>query len=248
MATSGNLLLDSLSPNLLKSVLQRARPVALPVRSALYEPEVPPTHVYFLTSGLASVVTASEEGINVEVEVIGCEGMGGSVHLLGSSLVPSQCFMQLPGSALQMGMGTVREVFLQSAEFRERVLAFVQVQALTLGQIAGCHRMHSAEQRLARWLLMVQDRVSGDTLHLTQEFLAEMLGSQRTTVSVVAAEMQKLGTIEYSRGRLKITDRPALEKVSCGCYGVTQQLLKGLYATPASLREGMPGVLPPPRR
>ncbi len=229
MPATSNLLLDSLSLPLLAEVLRYTQPLPLPVRYSLYAADQSPLFGYFLTSGIASVVTSSTKGGTVEVEVVGCEGVVGAMHLLGTAVAPTQCFMQLPGSGFRIKLSVLREIFQVSAELRGRMLEFVQVQALTLGQIAGCHRLHSAEQRLARWLLMVQDRVASDDLPLTQEFLAEMLGSQRTTVSAVAAEMQKAGIIEYTRGHLRVLNRKALEAVACDCYAVTHRLLQTLY-------------------
>ena len=172
----------------------------------------------------------------VEVEVIGCEGVVGAVHLLGSALSPTHYFMQLPGSALRIRLTDLQQLFLSSHEIRARLLEFIQVSALTMGQIAGCHRMHSAEQRLARWLLMIHDRVQVESLALTQEFLAEMLGSQRTTVSAVASAFQKEGMIQYTRGHLRILDRTRLETAACGCYPIARDLLASLYRQPLADR------------
>jgi len=229
MVATTNLLLDSLSPHSLNDLLPRMQAVALPLRTVLYEPEVVPTYAYFMTGGIASVVTSSTDGGVVEVEVVGREGLVGSMHLLGPGVVPTQCFMQLAGSALRIRLVDLRDAFMASAEIRGRVLEFVQVQSLTLSQVAGCHRLHGAEQRLVRWLLMMQDRVQMETLSLTQVFLAEMLGSQRTTVSAVAAGLQRKGLIEYSRGNVRILNRKGLETAVCGCYVVTRELLSHLY-------------------
>ncbi len=231
MGTTKNLLLESLSPESLKTLLDLSQIIIMPARMVLFEPEIMPRYGYFLLTGIASVVASSPEGGAVEVEVIGHEGVVGALHLLGPALVPTQCFMQMPGTGMRIRMSDLRAVFLGSSETRSRMLEFIQVRSLTLSQIAGCHRMHGAEQRLARWLLMVQDRVEERTLGLTQLFLAEMLGSQRTTVSAVAAAMQHDGLIEYSRGQLKILNRPGLEATSCACYGVTRDLLANLYSS-----------------
>ena len=229
MGATANLLLDSLSSDSFKMLMDQGQAVALPARWVLYQPEVMPRYAYFLMTGIASVVASSAEGGAVEVEVVGREGVVGALHVLGPALVPTQCFMQMPGTALRIKLSELRTAFLDSPEIRARLMEFVQVRSLTLSQVAGCHRLHGAEQRLARWLLMVQDRVQEETLGLTQLFLAEMLGSQRTTVSAVAAVMQHDGLIEYSRGHLKIINRPGLEAAACGCYTVTRDLLANLY-------------------
>ena len=237
MSATSNLLLNSLSAECFKSLMDLTHPVAMPARAMLYEPEVVPRYAYFLTSGIASVVASSPEGGAVEVEVVGREGVVGAVHVLGPGLAPTQCFMQVDGTALRIRMTDLRTSFLGSAEIRGRMLEFVQMRCRTLSQVAGCHRLHGAEQRLARWLLMVQDRVQEETLALTQLFLAEMLGSQRTTVSAVAAVLQQAGLIEYSRGHLKIVNRPGLEAAACGCYAVTRGLMVNLYGQSAASPE-----------
>ena len=224
-----NLLLNSLSGGCLESLLVHAQSVDLPLGAVLHEPGLVPRYAFFLTSGLALVMTSMAEGHTVEVGIIGCQGVVGGLDLLGPGLASTQCFMQIPGSALRIPLSELRVIFLASAEIRGRVLEFVQVQAMTLSQIAGCHRLHGAEQRLARWLLMVHDRVETDSLGLTQEFLAQMLGSQRTTMTKAAATLQRRGLILYSRGHIRILDKPGLELATCDCYAITRQLLQRLY-------------------
>jgi len=197
----------------------------------LYEADLKPKYAYFVTSGIASVVAAVSEGGTAEVGVIGYEGVVGSLHLLGDAPVPTQCFMQVKGTALRIGLPALQEAFGSSEGIRGRILEFVQQQALSVSQIAGCNRLHGAEERLARWLLMVQDRIDSDVLDLTQEFLAVMLGAQRTTVTMVAGAMQESGLIEYRRGHVKIVNRQNLEDAACGCYPVLKRLHLNLYKT-----------------
>jgi CRP-like cAMP-binding protein len=224
-----NLLLASLSSKSRDLLLSLCKSVALPVRTSLYEAEVTPRFAYFMTSGIASVVTTMTEGGTAEVVVIGSEGLVGSLHILGDSPVQTRCFMQLEGSALKIPLSELLKMFRSEEEIRDRILEFVQQQALAVGQIAGCNRLHGAEERLARWLLMVHDRVGADVLDLTQEFLAEMLGAQRTTVTMIAGMLQESGLIEYRRGRVRIVNRKMLEEAACDCYQVTKRLYQGLY-------------------
>lgn len=226
---AANLLLTSLSQASSDLLLAQCTPIELPIRVLLYEADQAPKFAYFVTSGIASVVASMEQGETAEVGVIGREGVVGVMHLLGDALVPTRCFMQLPGSALRMPLAALREVFRSSEEIRERILEFVQHQALCVSQIAGCNRLHGAEERLARWLLMVSDRTGSDLMELTQEFLAEMLGAQRTTVTMIAGTLQHSGLIEYRRGRVRIVDRASLEQAACDCYGVTKRLYLNLY-------------------
>jgi CRP-like cAMP-binding protein len=224
-----NLFLSRLSPMARELLLSSSTQVILPLRASLYEAEQTPTHAYFITSGIASIVTAMPDGGTAEVGLIGTEGLVGSFHLLGPAQVFTDCFIQLEATALRIPLSKLRQMFHSSEEIRNRVLEFVQSQALSLGQLAGCHRLHEAEERLARWLLMAQDRVQSNDLHFTQEFLAMMLGSRRTTVTAVAGELQRKGLIEYRRGHVKVLDREALEEAACDCYRIIKQLYVDLY-------------------
>jgi CRP-like cAMP-binding protein len=188
-----------------------------------------PTHAYFLTAGLASVVTSMPDGATAEVSFIGREGVVGAFHILGPAEVPTNCFMQMEGSGLKISLSDLREIFDSSEEIRQRILESVQEQALTIGQIAACNRLHESQERLARWLLMARDRTQSNVLNITQEFLAEMLGARRTTVTVVAGALQRSGYIEYRRGKVTILDDKKLEEAACACYKVIKRLYEGIY-------------------
>jgi CRP-like cAMP-binding protein len=224
-----NLLLSSLSAGSHEHLMDISKAVPLPLKTSLYEAEETPAYAYFLTSGIASVVTTVADGGTAEVGLIGREGVVGVLHILGPAPVPSRCFMQLEGTGRRISLSELRKAFRSSPEIHDRLLEFVQEQALSLGQIAGCHRLHEAEERLARWLLMAQDRTESDVLNFTQEFLAMMLGARRTTVTMVAGAMQQSGLIEYRRGRVKILSRENLEAAACDCYQVIKQLYASLY-------------------
>ena len=229
-----NRLLSVLSPEALEALTSRCTAVTLPVRTALYEVRQVPVHAYFITSGIASIVTSMMDGGTAEVEVIGSEGLTGSLHLLGSAQVSTRCFMQVAGTGLRIDFSELQRVFRDSGEIRGRILELVQAQALAVAQMTGCNRLHEAEARLARWLLMAQDRTEGDALNLTQEFLAEMLGTQRTTVTTTAGILQRAGFIQYRHGLVKILDREALEATACECYRILKRLHSRLYAEPAA--------------
>jgi CRP-like cAMP-binding protein len=221
-----NLLLSALSEENRQHILRRSVSVTLPDRISLYKPDQTPKYAYFMTSGIASVVTSTADGGTAEVGVIGHEGFTGAFHLLGPTHVPTDCFIQMEGTALRIGFADLASAFHSSPEIHSLILEFIQVQAVGLAQLAGCHRLHEAEERLARWLLMAQDRTQTDVLNLTQEFLAMMLGSRRTTVTMIAGAMQRSGLIEYHRGQVKIMNRENLEAAACDCY----PLMKDLYA------------------
>jgi CRP-like cAMP-binding protein len=206
-----------------------AKAIELPLNTKLYNPNTTPSYAYFLNSGLASVVTSMANGQTIEVGFIGYEGIVGGLHLLGDAPIPSQGVMQLTGKGLRISFPDLQNAFRDSEEIRGRILHFVQCHAAITGQIAGCNRIHNAEQRLARWLLMAWDRTQGRALNFTQEYLSEMIAVERTTVSAVAADMQRKGLIEYSRGQLEILNREDLEATACECYPIMKRLFYGLY-------------------
>lgn len=216
-------------------LLQRAKAVEMPLHVVLYEQGIKPQYAYFLLSGLASVVTATPGGESAEVCFVGREGMAGSLHLLGPTPLFIRCMMQLAGSALRVPFADVQAGFDTSPELRQVLLEFAQQESAVMAQIAGCNRLHSAEQRLVRWLLMAQDRVGRETLEFTQEYLAEMIGTQRTTVTITAGALQERGLIRYSRGVIHLLDRPGMEAAACSCYKTTKLLINGLYQQQAHL-------------
>jgi hypothetical protein len=138
--------------------------------------------------------------------------------------------MQLAGNGLRIPFVVMQGMFESAEEIRNRVLEFVQEQAAVLAQIAGCNRLHSAEERLIRWLLMAQDQTQSDVLRFTQEYLAAMIGTRRTTVTGLAGSLQERGLITYSRGKIQIIDRDRLETITCDCYPVTKRLYANLYS------------------
>ena len=229
MQAMGNKLIDVLSPASRKEILAISLAQPLPVGTPLYRPEEKINYVYFMTSGLASVVIPLAEGTSAELMLIGSEGMTGSIQLLGPACIPATCFVQLAATGLRVRFTDLRRLFHESVEIRSRILEFVQHGALTVSQIAGCNRLHPADQRLARWLLMAQDRTESDVLKFTHEFLADMLALQRTTV---AGALHDAGLIRYSRGQITIQDRQGLEARACSCFPTVNRLLQGLYRQP----------------
>jgi CRP-like cAMP-binding protein len=234
-----NLLLSSLSAESREFLMDASTAVPLPLRTSLYEPDETPAFAYFVTSGIASVVTTVHDGGTAEVGLIGREGVVGALHLLGPAPVPTSCFIQVAATGRRIPLPELRKAFQSSPEIRQRILEFVQSEILSLAQLAACQRLHEAEERLARWLLMAQDRMQSETLNFTQEFLAMMLGAQRTTVTAVAGSLQQSGLIEYRRGNVKILNRENLEAAACQCYQITKNLYHNLYKR--SLTNG-PGV------
>jgi CRP-like cAMP-binding protein len=226
-----NILIEALPEESRKRLLLQLKPTAVTLRTSLYEPGDVPAYVHFLTSGIASIVTEMSNGNSAEVGMVGREGLPQGLHVLGGSPVPTRCSMQITGTALRMEFPAFEKLFEADEALRRTVSQYAQYHSLMLSQIAGCNRLHDAEGRLARWLLMIQDRTATSLLKLTQEFLGQMIGSQRTTVSVVAGALQERGLIEYSRGNVRIVDKMGLENTACECYLLTRQLLVSLYRT-----------------
>jgi CRP-like cAMP-binding protein len=222
-----NVLIDALPEDSGRKLLKQVTRVNVPMRTSLYEPGDSPKFAHFLTSGIASVVTTMGDGSTSEVGTLGREGVPQALYLLGGLPVPTRCFMQIGGTALRMEFNVLQRLFQTDESLRRIFLAYAQYQSLMLSQVAGCNRLHDVTERLARWLLMIQDRTGNTLLKLTQEFLAQMIGSQRTTVSEIAGNLQDRGFIEYARGSIKILDRIGLENASCECYPITP----GIVAT-----------------
>jgi CRP-like cAMP-binding protein len=217
-----NLFLAELSQESQCLLASHSEAVVLPLQTVLYEANVAPRFAYFLRSGIASVVVSMIGGEAAEVGMIGREGVVGAIHLLGSSPVPTNCFIQLEATALKIPMMAFQKAFRASEEIRQCVLECAQQQSNNVSQVAGCNRLHEAEARLARWLLTAQDRIGSNVLDFTQEYLAEMIGTQRTTVTVIAGSLQKDGLIKYSRGHVTILDREGLIGAACECYRITR--------------------------
>ena len=205
------------------------RPVTLATREVLYEPDETPKFAHFLTSGIASLVGTMSSGACAEVGLWGKEGLVECFHLLGSAHIPTRCFMQIGGTALRIPFKELQKEFHENQELHECILQSVQSQGAIIAQLAACNRLHEAEERLARWFLMVRDRIDSDSFYLTQEFLAAMLGSRRTTVTAAAGMLQRKGTIRYSRGRIHIVDPAGLEKEACECYPTVREIHQNFY-------------------
>ena len=224
-----NRFLAALHPAARAELLPHLREVALPARKLLYAADGRPDHVCFITSGLASVVTGLASGDALEVGLIGCEGFAAAHYLLGPLRSPSSCFMQIAGTGMQLKLSTLHDLVECNEDIRTRVLEFVQYEALVLRQIAACIRFHDIDARLARWLLMVGDCIGQPLIPLTQEFLGQMLGATRPSVSQSASRLQNQGLIQYVRGQVLIVDRANLEAAACECYATVKGYFDALY-------------------
>lgn len=213
-----NALLASLPPKELLRLWPRLRPVPLAVRDAVQVSGMAIPAVLFLEAGFASVVVTLENGDQVEVAQIGAEGLLGVSLVLGHDRFRFDSFMQCAGSALLIEAELLREAMAESPALRRRLLGYALELMRQIAQIAACNSRHPTEQRLARWLLMAQDRAGTAQFAITHDMLSVMLGLRRAGVTVAAGRLQQIGAIRYGRGRLEILDRSRLKATVCECY------------------------------
>jgi CRP-like cAMP-binding protein len=203
----------------------------LPVRMSLYDTDRPIPYVYFIHRGVASMTTSMNEGLLVEIATAGPEGVVGMPVFLGADQVAHQAFMQIPGEGARIAAETFRRVLQRCPMLHRLLLRYTLALLSQIGQNAACNRAHSVEERCARWLLMTQDRVGEPSFPLTQEFLAQMLGVRRPTVSIAAGMLARAGVITYMRGQITILDRAGLEAAACECYRVITDEFDRLFDT-----------------
>jgi CRP-like cAMP-binding protein len=197
--------------------------VDLPHHLSLHEPTQNIEFVYFPNRGMVSQVVVTKDGRTVEVGVVGKEGYVGAGLAAGLSRSSVREIIQIAGDGFRI-MGSALGRILRSAPQLQVMLnRQTGLQGMQVAQTAACNRLHDIEQRLSRWLLMTQDRVDSGALPITHDFIATMMGTDRSTVSLAAAALQKKGIIEYARGAVKVVNRRKLEKSACECYGVIRQ-------------------------
>ena len=202
--------------------------VELPHHTIMHEPGEKIEHGYFLNEGMTSLVVLVSDGRSVEVGIVGREGVVGTPLAVGLQRGPYRAIMQIPGTGVRIRAGVLEDILLAAPTLQMALSRYALMQGLQVAQIAACNRLHEIEQRLARWLLMCQDRVDSQFLPLTQDFMAQMLGTGRPTVSLAAGILQRAGLIQNSRGTVKILNRKSLEGAACECYGVIQHFNGGL--------------------
>ena len=202
--------------------------VELAFHQSLYEPRERIEFAFFLNQGMASLVIATSDGRSVEVGIVGKEGYLGAPLAVNLHRSPYRAVVQVPGTALRVKAEVLERTLASVPELELMLNRYAQTQGMQVAQLAACNRLHEVEQRLARWLLMTQDRVGSDVLPITHDFLAQMLGTGRPTVSVAAGVLQRGGMIEYMRGTIKILERKKLEDAACECYRVIQLIDGGL--------------------
>lgn len=233
-----NQILNSLPPAERDRLLPLLERVPLVRRMVAYDPLQPIRYVYFVETGVISIVSIMNDHTAIETATIGNEGIIGVPVYFGVDAVAEQAFVQVSGEALRAPAAAFAKLARQLPTLSGLLDRFAICLFTFAAQCSGCNRVHTMEQRCARWLLMVHDRVPGDEFDLTQDFLSQMLGVRRATVSETASQLQAAGLISYSRGRIAIVNRAGLERVTCECYGI-------ITSTFARLLEGRaePNVL-----
>jgi len=197
--------------------------VEMPLGQVLYEPGTTLTHVYFPTTSIVSLLYVMENGASAEIAVVGNEGLVGVALFMGGESTPSRAVVQSAGHGLRLKAQLMKNEFNRAGPVLHLLLRYTQALITQMAQTAACNRHHTLDQQLCRWLLLSLDRLVTNELAMTQGLIANMLGVRREGVTEAALKLQEAGLISYTRGRITVLDRPALEKRTCECYAVVKR-------------------------
>ncbi len=217
-----NHLLDALPESDYTRIHASLEYVSMPLGQALYESGGQLQHVYFPTTAIISLLYVLENGASAEIAVVGNEGVLGVSLFMGGETTPSRAVVQSAGFGYRMRATLLKQEFNRGGPMMHLLLRYTQALITQMAQTAVCNRHHSIEQQLCRWLLLSLDRLAADDLNMTQELIANMLGVRREGVTEAAGKLQRAGLIEYSRGHIRVLDRPKLELRVCECYQVVK--------------------------
>lgn len=218
----GNWVLDALAPQDYGRLQPGVEQLSFALGDVVYESGTQMGYVYFPTTCHVSLLYTMIDGATAEMGLVGNEGVVGVALFMGGETTPNRAVVQGAGEALRMRAKAMLDEFKVGGQFQSLLLRYTQALMTQISQTAVCNRLHSVEQRLCRWLLMTRDRTYSDELEMTQEFMSNMLGVRREGVTHAAQGLQSQGYISYSRGHVKILDRPGLETHVCECYGVVK--------------------------
>jgi len=224
----GNLLLNALGDDEYQRLAPRLQMVQLQQKDTVGQRGATSSYIYFPCTAVLSVLAFMDDGSAVEVGTVGKEGFVGIELLLGGARNTETTICQVDGSALRMSTGDFKEAIAGDTPLRRITQRYLLVYLSLVSQSVACNRLHGIEARFARWVLMTHDRVDGNEFNLTQEFIADMLGVQRPSVSLVASAFQQAGLIRYSRGHMTILNRAGIEDASCECYGIVREQFRTL--------------------
>jgi CRP-like cAMP-binding protein len=230
-AIAGNRILLGLPPHARARLRQALQPVTFGLGDVVHEAGSRIEYVYFPTTCVVSSLYTTEDGATAEMSLAGNDGIVGVSSFLGGNSSPHRSVAVVGGEAFRMKARALREEFASDAFLQSLLLRYTQALIMQISQTAVCNRLHIVEQRLCRWLLMCHDRVDADELQMTQEFISNMLGGRRETVTVAAGRLQDAGLIRYARGHIAILDRAGLEATVCECYTNVEAECDRLCAT-----------------
>jgi len=230
-----NRILLALPDKEFQAVRQELEYAVLPQHTVLHEPRQKLRWAYFLNSGMVSLVFRTKDKESVEVGVVGNEGFTPIPLAAGLRSSPHLAVMQIGGDGFKISASALEGNLNHGSRLQATLNRYAAVHGLQVAQTAGCNRLHDLEQRLARWLLLTQDRVGSGLLRITHEFLATMLGTDRPSVSLAASALQKKKIIEYRHGSVRVLNRKKLEGSACECYGLIQQFNSEIFAKPDPL-------------
>lgn len=218
-----NHILAALSGEAKERIFPHLEKVPMALGKILYEAGDPVRYVYFPTDCIVSLLTVTENGASAEISVVGYEGLVGVSLCMGEENAFCRALIQSSGSGYRLSSRKFMDEFHRHGELMEMALRYTQVLITQMTQTAVCNRHHTIKQQLCRWLLLSLDRLPSNDMVMTQELIANMLGVRREGVTEAAGKLQKIGAIKYRRGHISVLDRPALEEMTCECYGVVKR-------------------------
>jgi CRP-like cAMP-binding protein len=227
---SENHLLAALPVKERKQLLPDLERVPLPLGEVIYEADAPIRHVYFPTSGVVSLLCTIDDGASIEVGTVGMEGIAGTSVFLGVDASPNRALVQVAGEALRMRSGVFRKLADQNGRFNKLLRLYTHSLMTQMSLSVACNRFHNVERRLARWLLMMQDRAQVDEFLFTQELISRMIGTRRPHVSTAVGNLHNSGLIHNGRGKIGILDRDGLMKIACDCYHAARKRFDDLFS------------------
>lgn len=230
--TVRNRLLRLLPPAELEQLRPRLEPVELPLKSVLLMPDVLVESLHFVEAGTISMIATLEDGTQIEVGLVGPEGVAGLPLLLGAGTSALEGMVQVRGTALRLPAAALRAALVEVPSLLPLLLRYVDAFHFQVAQSAACNGRHHIEQRLARWLLMTHDRVGEDSFFMTQEFMSTMLGVRRPGVTLAIGALQRAGLVQHERSHVRMIDRPGLEAASCECHELVRRRFDWLTAQP----------------
>jgi CRP-like cAMP-binding protein len=224
--TFKNVLLQHLDPEIIDRL--ELREVDLPVGREIEFPGERIGHLFFIEEGIASMTATFEDGFQVEIALGGSESVLGTSSMMGTRRSLNRVYMQVAGYGYSSLMAAATKEFKRGEKFHDLTLRYLQAQFIQTAQTAGCNARHTVEQRMARWLLLCSDRIGDRVLPLSHEYMADMLGVTRSSVTIVAGHLQDRNLIQYTRGKIKLMDLAGLEALACECYRVVRDHLHSI--------------------